>query len=180
MVVNDATVLVFGDLDEPDPHLAAQLPLGDPGQAGELARQVDSEPAPQFRGEGVEQDVPGVVVAIRTQRRAQPKIVVAVVTRAGQVTAVRAALLVGVAARTAREAAASAAGADGVHRAEPRGGQRGEDARMRGDRLGDALAAGQSGPDDLPLYTSEQDGQMCSRRLPQGIRSTPPGSSVVS
>ena len=41
VVVDDPPVLVFGDLDEPDPDLAAQLPLGDPGQAGQLARQVD-------------------------------------------------------------------------------------------------------------------------------------------
>jgi hypothetical protein len=32
VVVDGAAVLVFGDLDEPDPDLAAQLALGDPGQ----------------------------------------------------------------------------------------------------------------------------------------------------
>ena len=47
VVVDDAAVLVFGDLDEPDPDLAAQLPLGDPGQAGQPTRQVDDKPAPQ-------------------------------------------------------------------------------------------------------------------------------------
>jgi hypothetical protein len=150
VVVNDAAVLVFGDLDEPNPDLAAQLPLGDPGQAGELAGQVDDEPAPQFGGERIEQDVPGVVVAIRAYRGAQPRVVLAVVAGAGQVAAVWAAPLVGVAAGPARQATATAAGADGVHRAEPGCGQGGEDARMRGDRFRDALAAGQPGPDDLP------------------------------
>jgi hypothetical protein len=29
------------DLDEPDPDLVSQLVLGDPGQAGELARELD-------------------------------------------------------------------------------------------------------------------------------------------
>jgi len=48
VVVDDAAMLVFGDLDEPDPDLAAELALGDPGQAGELAGQVDGEPAPQL------------------------------------------------------------------------------------------------------------------------------------
>ena len=43
VVMDDAAVLVFGDLDESDPHLAAQVALSDPGQAGELARQVDGD-----------------------------------------------------------------------------------------------------------------------------------------
>jgi len=149
VVVDDAAVLVFGDLNEPDPDLAAQLPLGDPGQAGELARQVDGEPAPQLGGERVEQHVPGVVVAVRAHRGAKARVVLLVVAAAGQVAAVRAAPLVGVAAGTACQAAATAAGADGVYRTESGCGQGGEHARMRGDRFRDALAAGQSGPDDV-------------------------------
>ena len=62
----------------------------------------------------------------------------------------RAAPVVRVAARAAGQAAATAAGADGMHRAEAGRGQRGEHARMLGHRFGDALAAGQPGPDDLP------------------------------
>jgi hypothetical protein len=119
VVVDDAAVLVFGDLDEPDPHLAAQLPLGDPGEAGQRARQVDGEPAPQLGGERVEQHVPGVVIALRAQWRAQPRVVVVVMTGAREIATVRTTPLVGVAARTACQAAATAAGADGVHRAEP-------------------------------------------------------------
>jgi len=37
-----------------------------------------------------------------------------------------------------------------MHRAEGGSGERGEHARMRRDRLWDALAAGQPGPDELP------------------------------
>jgi hypothetical protein len=148
--MDDAAVLVLGDLDEPDPHLAAQLALGDPGKAGELTGQVDGEPAPQLRGKRVEQDVPGVVIAIRAHRGAQPRVILAVVAGAGQVAAVRTAPLVGVAAGTASQSAATAAGADGVHMVEPGRGQGGEHARMRGDRFRDALAAGQPRPDDLP------------------------------
>ena len=37
----------------------------------------------------------------------------------------------------------------GVHRPERRGGEGGEHARVRGDGLGDALASGQSGADEL-------------------------------
>ena len=100
-------------------------------------------------GKRVEQHVPGVVVAIRAHGGAQPRVILAVNMRAGQVAAMRAAPLVGVAAGAAGQAAATVAGADGVHRAEPGRGQRGEHARMRGDQFRDALAAGQSRPDDL-------------------------------
>jgi hypothetical protein len=50
VVVDDAAGLVLGDLDEPDPDISAQLLLGDSGQAGEVAGQVDDEPSPQVRG----------------------------------------------------------------------------------------------------------------------------------
>ena len=46
VVVDDAAVLVFGDLDEPDQDFASQLVLSDPGQPCELAGQVDDEPPP--------------------------------------------------------------------------------------------------------------------------------------
>src|SRR6266498_3718651 len=80
VVVDDAAGLVFGDFDEPDSDLGAQVLVRDSGQAGELAGQVDGEPAPQLGGGG---------------------------------------------------------------------GEGGEHARMPGDGLGDALAAGQAGTDDL-------------------------------
>ena len=65
VVVDDAAGLVFGDLDEPDADLRRECFLGEADQAGELARQVDGEPAPQVGPAGVEQDVAGVVVAVR-------------------------------------------------------------------------------------------------------------------
>ena len=68
--------------------------------------------------------------------------------RAGDVAAVRAAARVGVAAGTAGQHGL-AAHPPGVDRAERRGGEGGEHARMRGDRLGDALAAGQARADEL-------------------------------
>ena len=61
----------------------------------------------------------------------------------------RAAPSLGVAAGAARQHGLAAHPA-GVHRAERRRGESGEHARVRGDGLGDALAAGQSGPDELP------------------------------
>ena len=62
----------------------------------------------------------------------------------------RAAPLAGVAAGSAGQLAAALAGAGGVHRSEAGCGEGGEHARMRGHGLGDALAAGQAGADDLP------------------------------
>ena len=99
-----------------------------------------------------------------------------VADRAGDVAAVRAAPVFGVAAGAAGQDGL-AAHAAGVDRAEGRGGEGGEHARVRGDRLGDALAAGQAREDELAgvaLYSAEQAGQTVSRRLPQATCSTPP------
>ena len=73
---------------------------------------------------------------------------VVVAAGAGDVPAVRAAPLVAVAAGAARQdgPAAHPAGVDG---AEGRGGEGGEHARVRGNGLGDALAPGESGADEL-------------------------------
>jgi hypothetical protein len=98
----------------------------------------------------VEQHVPGVVIAVRALRRPEPRIVGMVVARAGQVAPVRAAPVVSVAAGAAGQLAAVPAGADRVHWAKAWCGEGREHARMRADRVGDALAAGEPGPDDLP------------------------------
>ena len=60
----------------------------------------------------------------------------------------RAAAGLGVAAGTAGQDGL-AAHPPGVDRAERRRGERGEHARVRGDRLGDALAASEAGADEL-------------------------------
>ena len=62
--------------------------------------------------------------------------------------AVRAAARMGVAARAARQDGL-AAHPPGMDRAERRCGEGGEHARVGGDGVGDALAAGQAGPDEL-------------------------------
>jgi hypothetical protein len=150
VVVDDATDLVLSNLDEPDPYLLAQLLLGDPEQAGQLAGEVDGEAAPQFRREGVEQDMPGVVVAVGAQRLAEPWIVRMVDAGTGDVAAMWAAALVCIAAGAAGQSAATSARASGVHGSEAGGGQGGEHARVRGHGFGHAFAAGQAGADDLP------------------------------
>src|SRR5262249_6085866 len=110
VVVDDAAGLVFGDLDESDPDLGAELLLRDPGQAGEPPGQVDDEPAPQVGAAGVEQDVPGVVVAVRAQWLAEPTIVGVVHSGARDIATVGAAALMGIAAGPAGQRSAGARG----------------------------------------------------------------------
>ena len=148
MEVDDAACLVLGDLDEPDADLAVQRLLGDPGQPGQVAGQVGDEPAPQVGRVGVEQHRGFVVVAVAAHRLAEPGVGLDVPGRAGDVAAVRAAAGLGVAAGAAGQDGLAAHPA-GVDRAERRRGEGGEHARVRGDRLGDALAAGEPGADEL-------------------------------
>ena len=180
--VDDAACLVFGDLDVADRDDVAELGEGQAGEAGEVAGQVGGEPAPQVTGVGVEQHGGGVVVAVGTQRAAKQGVVVGVAARAGDVAAVRAAALLVVASRSAGQHGLAAL-APGVDRAEGGGGEGGEHARVGGDGRRDALAAGQSGADELAgvaLVHREQAGQTVSRRFPHAVISTPPGSAVVS
>ena len=182
MEVDHAACLVLGHLDEPDAELRPQGLLGDPGQPGQVPGQVGDEPAPQLAHVGVEQHGGVVVVAGRAHRLAEPGVALDVPGGAGDVAAVRAAPGVGVTAGAARQDGL-AAHAAGVDRAERGGGEGGEHARVRGDRVGDALAAGQARADELagvPLVHREQAGQTASRRLPQATCSTPPCSSAVS
>jgi hypothetical protein len=65
------------------------------------------------RSERVEEHVPGVAVAVRAHRRAEPVGVLVVVAGAGQVAAMRAGPPVGVAAGAAGQASAA------VHRQMP-------------------------------------------------------------
>ena len=146
--VDDAACLVLGDLDEPDAELGAQRLLGHPGQPGQAAGQVGGEPAPQVGRVGVEQHRGLVVVAVAAHGLAEAGVGLDVAGRAGDVAAVRAAACLGVAAGTAGQDGL-AAHPPGVDRAERRRGEGGEHARVPGDRLGDALAAGETGADEL-------------------------------
>ena len=117
-----------------------------PAWRASVLPEGDGEPAPQFGSAGVEQDRPGVVVAVRAQRLAEPVVIPVVLVAARQPDAVRTGLVVP--ARSASEHPAVFL-APCVDRAERRRGQRDEDARMVGDGGGDALAAGQPGADEL-------------------------------
>jgi hypothetical protein len=110
---------------------------------GQVALQGDAEPAPQLRGVPLPHDVAGVVVAVRAQRLAQPRVVLVVALAAPGRTAVRAQRLVAT-------SPAGPLGAQPVHSTERRGGQGGERPRVVGHRLRDALAAGQPAHDHVP------------------------------
>jgi hypothetical protein len=144
--VDDAAALVFGDLGVGDPELRGEGLAGESGLAGQGPAQGDGEPSSQFGGADVEQHRPGVVVAVWTERLAEPVVLPGVLLRARQTDAVLAGLVF----------PARSAGQDpavflpsGVDRAERRRGERDEHAGMVGDGGGDALAAGQSGADEL-------------------------------
>src|SRR5262249_32467546 len=147
--VDHSPDLVFGDLDVPYAGQGAQPLLGEAGEPGQVAGQVGGEPAPQDPGMDVEQDGGLVVVAVRAQSPAQPGITFAVADGAGDVAAVRAAAHLVVAAGAAGQDGLAAHAAR-VDRPEGGGGEGGEHARVAGDRIGDALAAGQPGADQLP------------------------------
>ena len=131
--VDDAAGLVLGHLDVPDPHQGAEPFLGDAQAAGQVPGQVGGEPAPQVPRPGVEQHGGGVVVAVAAHRLAEPGVLFDVAGRAGDVPAMRAAAGVRVAAGAAGQDGLAAHPA-GVDRAEGRGGEGGEHARVRGDR----------------------------------------------
>jgi hypothetical protein len=108
--------------------------------------EADGEAPPQFGCEGVEQDRAGVVVAVRADRLAQPRIVGTVAFVAGHWPAVwaGAALPAGSAAQSLAVLYAQA-----VDGSEGWCGQGEEDCRVFGDFGGDAFAADQAGADEL-------------------------------
>ena len=147
--VDDAARLVLGHLDIPDAELSTQLLAGDPGQPGQVPGQVGGEPAPQVPCVGIEQHGGLIVVAVAAHRLTEPGVIFDVAGRAGDIPAVRAAARMGVATGTARQDRL-AAHPPGVDRPERRRGERREHARMRGNGLGNTLAARQASPDELP------------------------------
>ena len=147
--VDHAACLVLSDLDIADAQLVTELLAGDASEPGQVPGQVGDEPAPQVGGVSVEQHGGLVVVAVAAHWLAEAGIGLDVPGRAGDVPAVRAAACCGVAAGSAGQDGLAAHPA-GVDRAEGGGGEGGEHARVRGDGLGDALAARESGADELP------------------------------
>ena len=175
--VHRAPALHLGDLAVRHPHrrhppdpagVGDDLDVGDAAsaaQCGEVAFDGLFGASPQFAGEVVPDDLVVVVVAVQAQRLTELRIVGVVAGEAGRGLPVRAGAggAAGVAGcRAAVAAPPVGAGVAGdvpvVHRAEGRRGEGGEDDRMRGDRGGDALAAGQAAADDLEGVTGVDPG----------------------
>ena len=88
--VQAAAALILRDLHVRHPHPLAQPPLGDPEQAGELARDPDRRPPPQLRRQRVPDHRPLVVKALRADRLPEPRIILVVDLAARQPDTVRA------------------------------------------------------------------------------------------
>jgi hypothetical protein len=112
--VDDSARLVFSDLDETEADQGPEFLLRDAHHPGELARQVGGKAAPQVTRAGIEHHGGFVGVAVAAHRAAEPGVFLVVADRAGDVTAMRAGPLAGIAAGTAGQhlAVALAAGMD--------------------------------------------------------------------
>lgn len=108
--------------------MIAELSLGEAGALGDFPAEVDGEAPPQGTGVCVPEDGRFVVVRVRVEWRAQLGILLVVADAA---------------------AAIPAAGGAVVDRPEARGGEGGEDARVGCDLFRRALAAAQSGGDQV-------------------------------
>jgi hypothetical protein len=149
--VDDAAALELGDLDVRHAHPLARVLLREARLAGELALDVGTRALEQPARVVVPQRAPLVVEAVRADRLAEARIVIGVAPAARQRAPVRAGLAA--AARAARQPP-TARLANRVHWAEARGGDRREHERMLGHRLWDALAAAESGHDQLPCIAA--------------------------
>src|SRR5262249_54532240 len=117
------------------------------GQLAEAAADADDSAAPQLGGVRVPDHGSLVVVAVRAQRLAQAGVVLFLPPAPGQPPPMWA--VVHLAAGWAPGDPATAGDHAGVDGAEGGGGEGGEHTRVGGDRLGNALAAREPGPDEL-------------------------------
>lgn len=108
--------------------MLAEAALGEAGALGDLSAQVGGEAPPERTGVGVPEHGGFVVVGVWVERGAEYLVVLVVVDAA---------------------AAGAPAGGAVVDRAEARRGEGGEHARVDGDVFGDALAATQTGGDQV-------------------------------
>jgi hypothetical protein len=135
--VDRPSLLEFGDLGVRHPHQLAQLTLLEPDQAGQGTLDGDGGPPPQLRGKGVPQHLRPSVIAARTQRLPQPRIVLAVAVPAPIPHTMWAAGALPVRVTGQHQPPLRPARVDS---AEARGSEGHEQPRMRGHGLGDALA----------------------------------------
>jgi hypothetical protein len=144
--VDRAPLLVFGHLGERHPDQPPQRLLGQAGELGQCAIDINGGSRPQSSGEGVPEDLGTGLVATRAQRLAQSRIVLSMALPAAQPPAMRAGstLPIGVAGEHQQPL-----GLAGVDPAKGGGGEGHKQSRMGADRLGDALATAQPSGQEL-------------------------------
>lgn len=86
----------------------------------------------------------------------------------------------GTAVHRAGNQVAVGAGPRPVYCAEPRCGQRDEDSGMGGDRLVDAFAALEAGPDEVAGISPVHGGTSGALREPHALSTTPSGSEALA
>src|SRR5260370_3869768 len=138
--MHPAPPLVLGDLDERHPATAGELRRRDAATPSQRAAKGYGEPAPQLGRVPVEQDVPGVVVAVWAQRLAESVVALGVDGAAPGRPTVRTQRR-STSRRPASSPSAGPVASGGVDRAEAWCRERGEDQRMRADGLGYALVS---------------------------------------
>jgi hypothetical protein len=141
--VHDTTALEFGHPARGEAQDVGGICLTATEHRCQSALDVDGGAPPQLGRGGVLQDGADVVVTVGAQRRAEHPVGAEVTVIAGEPPSVRASGG-GVRARLARRAGPGAM--DGP---ESRCGQVQEDGGVCGDRLVDALAAFEAGPDEV-------------------------------
>ncbi len=144
MEVHHATQLVLRDLRILHGRYLGHLSGRDAEGPGHQATQGDGEPPPQVRCPPLPHQVRGVVVAVRTQRLPEQRVLVVVSLVAAAWASVRTD-----STTVSLSTAASVISAVAVHETEGRCGNGGEHQRVLRHRRRDGLAAADSGPDQL-------------------------------
>lgn len=145
--MDQSAALELGYPYEGDPGVPGEAADADAGRGGDVPSGAEGEPVPQPPGVRLPQHGAGVVVAVRAGRLPEHRVSGRVDGRARQ----RAPVFAGAAGTSGPAPQLRAVGPDalGVDRAEARRGEGGEQARVPGDGLRYAFAAGQAGADEL-------------------------------
>ena len=173
--VDDAPTLELRHPTEGETHAPGRHGLADPERTSQLAGEIDRRATPQLGRTGIVQNGAGVVVAIRAQRRADHLFARPMPLRAHIGAIVDA-------TTPSPPAVTIPSGPDGVHGAEPGGGQGKEDGRISGNRFGDALSTLEARPHQMASIAPVDLGAGRAAHLarePQALRKTPSGNEAL-
>ncbi len=172
MEVHEAPPLVLRHLRVREPYRVRQRRTGQPRTPSQHPPQLQREAVPQLAGLRLPEHGAGVVVAARTQRLTESRIVCRMTGMAPHRSAMRTAL-----PRLPRTAGQHSAAPlpPRVHGTEARSGEGGEHPRVPAHRLRDCLTADQSGPDELVrVRTVELSASRTDRRPAVAARDQEP------